>query len=329
LRPLDDITVVTLEHAIAAPFCTRQLADLGARVIKVERPGTGDFAVARRLRHLRLWQRWTVPRPEGVRPFDPERIGIPVVNGYARRAGEGRLLDRGHCRRNARLFEHSRGADRARQNRYRVPHRRVDAREHGRMDGLSALLRVRWCAPATAGGGRARDDLPVRTVPRRRWPHPHAGPAERTRVGGVLRRGASPSRPVCRSALRIELAALGGACRVARHHRRSIRTTDRRRAHGPARHGTDRERQHERHARRVGASAIEGAQPLDRGRDTGRIDTKRWCRRAVEQRWPANGPDLASRPIVSRRPRFSASSSPPGGASAMRRRRRACPPPSR
>ncbi len=42
--PLDDITVVSLEHAIAAPFCTRQLADLGARVIKVERPGSGDFA---------------------------------------------------------------------------------------------------------------------------------------------------------------------------------------------------------------------------------------------------------------------------------------------
>ena len=44
LRPLDGIIVVSLEHAIAAPFATRQLADLGARVIKVERPGTGDFA---------------------------------------------------------------------------------------------------------------------------------------------------------------------------------------------------------------------------------------------------------------------------------------------
>ncbi len=46
VRPLDGITVVALEHAIAAPFCTRQLADLGARVIKVERPGSGDFARA-------------------------------------------------------------------------------------------------------------------------------------------------------------------------------------------------------------------------------------------------------------------------------------------
>jgi itaconate CoA-transferase len=43
-RPLDNITVVSLEHAIAAPFCTRQLADLGARVIKIERPNVGDFA---------------------------------------------------------------------------------------------------------------------------------------------------------------------------------------------------------------------------------------------------------------------------------------------
>ena len=44
MQPLQGITVVTLEHAIAAPFATRQLADLGARVIKVERPGVGDFA---------------------------------------------------------------------------------------------------------------------------------------------------------------------------------------------------------------------------------------------------------------------------------------------
>jgi crotonobetainyl-CoA:carnitine CoA-transferase CaiB-like acyl-CoA transferase len=44
MRPLDGITVVSLEQAVAAPFATRQLADLGARVIKVERPGDGDFA---------------------------------------------------------------------------------------------------------------------------------------------------------------------------------------------------------------------------------------------------------------------------------------------
>ena len=44
MQPLKGITVVTLEHAIAAPFATRQLADMGARIIKVERPGVGDFA---------------------------------------------------------------------------------------------------------------------------------------------------------------------------------------------------------------------------------------------------------------------------------------------
>jgi len=43
-RPLDGITVVAVEQAVAAPFATRQLADLGARVIKIERPGSGDFA---------------------------------------------------------------------------------------------------------------------------------------------------------------------------------------------------------------------------------------------------------------------------------------------
>ncbi|MFB7639679.1 CaiB/BaiF CoA transferase family protein [Peribacillus butanolivorans] len=44
MLPLEGITVISLEQAVAAPFATRQLADLGARVIKVERPGVGDFA---------------------------------------------------------------------------------------------------------------------------------------------------------------------------------------------------------------------------------------------------------------------------------------------
>ena len=46
MRPLDGISVVALEQAVAAPFATRQLADLGARIVKIERPGEGDFARA-------------------------------------------------------------------------------------------------------------------------------------------------------------------------------------------------------------------------------------------------------------------------------------------
>ena len=44
MLPLKGITVVSVEQAVAAPFATRQLADLGARVIKIERPDGGDFA---------------------------------------------------------------------------------------------------------------------------------------------------------------------------------------------------------------------------------------------------------------------------------------------
>lgn len=61
MQPLQGITVVSLEHAIAGPFATRQLADLGARVIKVERPGSGDFARGydKRVRGLASHFVWT------------------------------------------------------------------------------------------------------------------------------------------------------------------------------------------------------------------------------------------------------------------------------
>ncbi len=79
-RALDGITVVTLEHAIAAPFCTRQLADLGARVIKIERPGVGDFARAydQRVRGLASHFVWTNRSKESL-TLDLKHAQAPVV----------------------------------------------------------------------------------------------------------------------------------------------------------------------------------------------------------------------------------------------------------
>jgi itaconate CoA-transferase len=67
MQPLQGLTVVTLEHAIAAPFATRQLADLGARVIKIERPGSGDFARGydERVRGLASHFVWTLALTAG------------------------------------------------------------------------------------------------------------------------------------------------------------------------------------------------------------------------------------------------------------------------
>ena len=187
MQPLKGLTVVTLEHAIAAPFATRQLADLGARVIKIERPGVGDFArgydsrvrglashfvwtnrskesltldvkhpeaakvlerlvlekadvvvqnlapgaaarlglgyerlaaaeaVDHRLRHLGLRRRRSLPRQEGLRPADPERGRLRVGDRHARRAVQGRPLDRRHRRRHVRLHQHPRRVAAARR----------------------------------------------------------------------------------------------------------------------------------------------------------------------------------------------------------------------
>jgi itaconate CoA-transferase len=81
-RPLDGITVVALEHAIAAPFCTRQLADLGARVIKIERPGVGDFARAYddRVQGLASHFVWTNRSKESL-TLDLKHAQAPAVLG--------------------------------------------------------------------------------------------------------------------------------------------------------------------------------------------------------------------------------------------------------
>src|SRR5690349_592024 len=107
MQPLTGLTVVTLEHAIAAPFATRQLADLGARVIKVERPGSGDFARGydARVRGLASHFVWTnrskesvtldVKNPDGAKALERlvlDKADVVVQNlapGAAARIGLG------------------------------------------------------------------------------------------------------------------------------------------------------------------------------------------------------------------------------------------------
>ncbi len=107
MQPLKGITVVTLEHAIAAPFATRQLADLGARVIKIERPGSGDFARGydQRVRGLASHFVWTnrskesltldVKHPQAAQVLERlvlEKADVVVQNlapGAAARLGMG------------------------------------------------------------------------------------------------------------------------------------------------------------------------------------------------------------------------------------------------
>lgn len=89
MPPLDGITVVTLEHAISAPFATRQLADLGARVIKVERPDTGDFA----------------------RDYDDAVKGLSAYFVWANRSKESITLDLKHPKAREILARLLAGAD--------------------------------------------------------------------------------------------------------------------------------------------------------------------------------------------------------------------------
>src|SRR3954453_9454758 len=88
MRPLDGIKVITLEHAIAAPFCTRQLADLGARVIKVERPGVGDFARAydERVRGLASHFVWTNRSKESLTLDVKHADAVPILHALLKDA---------------------------------------------------------------------------------------------------------------------------------------------------------------------------------------------------------------------------------------------------
>ncbi|RZA32869.1 MAG: CoA transferase [Lysobacteraceae bacterium] len=88
MRPLDGITVITLEHAIAAPFCTRQLADLGARVIKFERPGVGDFARAYddRVRGLASHFVWTNRSKESLTLDVKHADAVPILHALLKDA---------------------------------------------------------------------------------------------------------------------------------------------------------------------------------------------------------------------------------------------------
>ncbi|WP_426943891.1 CaiB/BaiF CoA transferase family protein [Pseudomonas oryzihabitans] len=87
-RPLDGITVVSLEHAIAAPFCSRQLADLGARVIKIERPGSGDFARGydERVAGLASHFVWTNRSKESVALDLKQDAALAVLDGLLAKA---------------------------------------------------------------------------------------------------------------------------------------------------------------------------------------------------------------------------------------------------
>ncbi len=88
MTPLKGLTIVTLEHAIAAPYATRQLADLGARVIKIERPGTGDFARAydSRARGLSSHFVWTNRSKESLTLDLKHQEAAPILQALVAKA---------------------------------------------------------------------------------------------------------------------------------------------------------------------------------------------------------------------------------------------------
>src|SRR5215470_10976789 len=88
MRPLEGVTVIALEHVIAGPFCTRQLADLGARVIKIERPGVGDPARAYddRVRGMSSHFVWTNRSKESITLDLKQPAAIEIVHKLLKKA---------------------------------------------------------------------------------------------------------------------------------------------------------------------------------------------------------------------------------------------------
>ena len=270
MRPLEGIRVVALEHAVAAPICSRHMADLGAEVIKVERPGEGDFArsydsfvhgqasffvwlnrgkrsialdlkhpeaakvltgcspmptcccrtsppaqprvsasamptsrraiPAGRLRHLRLRRERPVRPEEGLRPADPGGVRPDQRHRHRGHAIARRDLGRRHRHRHVCAVGHPRRPGPPRADRRGRQRQDRHAGRTRRVDDLSDVPR-RICQLAAA----ALADQPSGAGAL--WRAPDQGrpgdlrPAERARMGDVLRQGAGAAGDRHRSAV--------------------------------------------------------------------------------------------------------------------------------
>ena len=124
------------------------------------RRAVAEASAADRLRHFRLRRRRTVSPTRKPTTCSSRANRACCPSPAPRDAEQGRQLDRRHLRRHVRVLQHPRWrcCD-ARTSGTRRAHRRVDARDDGRMDGLSAVLRVRRAAAAAPHGRGPRDDL--------------------------------------------------------------------------------------------------------------------------------------------------------------------------
>ena len=145
IRPLEGITVVALEQVIAGPFCTRQLAELGARVIKIERPGVGDAARGydRTVKGLSSHFVWTNRSKESL-ALD---VKHPEMHGHRRW--------RTACRRRRGRGTHARSRGR-RGERRALPAWPIVQRRDGGSDMKSATATGRQGAAAVIGAAGNR-----------------------------------------------------------------------------------------------------------------------------------------------------------------------------